>query len=365
MSPLKQVVVLVVVAVVAGGAWLAFSDRLPGIAGDTDGATDFAAVRDATVPVMVNPARLQSDGAVIQAVGTGIARQAVTLHPEAAGRVVERLFEGGERVEAGAPLLRLDDEVERLTLDLARVNVADAEQRLARYEQAAPSGAVSQSEVDVARTALQAMRIERQRAELALERRTLVAPFSGVIGIPDIAVGDRVEQTTAVATLDDRSALLVAFEVPEAFAGSLDLGDPVAATTWAHPGESFEGAIVDIASRLDPATRTLLVRASLPNIDDRLRPGMAFAIVLHLVGNRYPAVPSIAVQWDSEGAHVWVVEDDMAQRVPVTIIRRGEGVVLIDGALAEGALVVVEGMQRLRPGITVEFDSTATAAADG
>lgn len=361
MSPLRQIGVLVLVAAVAAGAWIAWSGSLFGTTGVESGVDEVAKAPATAVPVLVVPVGLQGDGAVIQAVGTGIARQAVVLHPEAAGRVVELAVKAGDRVEQGALLLRLDDEGERLALDLARVNVADAEQRLARYEQAAPSGAVSQSEVDVARTALQAARIERQRAELALERRSLVAPFGGVIGIPQVDLGDRVDETTPVATLDDRSALLVAFEVPEAFAGSLDIGDPVAATTWARPGESFQGTIVDIASRLDPVTRTLPVRASLPNDDDRLRPGMAFAIVLRLVGNRYPAVPSIAVQWDSEGPHVWLVEDETARRVPVTIIRRGEGVVLIDGAIAEGAAVVVEGMQRLRPGIPVELGSTATA----
>lgn len=362
MSPLRQVGVLVLVAAVAAGAWIAWSGSLFGTTGVESGVGEVAKAPATAAPVVVAPVRLQGDGAVIEAVGTGIARQAVELHPEAAGRIVELAFEAGDRVEPGALLLRLDDEEERLALDLARVNVADAEQRLARYEQAAPSGAVSQSEVDVARTALQAARIERQRAELALERRSLVAPFGGVIGISEVDVGDRVDETTPVATLDDRSALLVAFEVPEAFAGSLAEGDTVGATTWARPGERFEGTVVEVASRLDPATRTLTVRASLPNDDDLLRPGMAFAIGLQLAGGRFPTVPSIAVQWDSEGAHVWLIADGTAERMPVKIVKRGDGVVLIDAALDENDAVVVEGMQRLRPGTAVEV---VAADADG
>lgn len=325
-----------------------------------------AGASESTAPVVVTPVTTASNAAVIEAVGTGRATKAVTLYPEASGQVTAILFEAGDYVKADDPLLRLDAEDEELAVELAEVRLQDARQQLERYETTAPSGAVSTSEVDQARTALSAARIELAQAELALHKRTLRAPFDGVVSIPDVEAGDRVTTSTVISTLDDRSTLLVDFEVPEAFAQGVAVGDPVRAVTWALPGEIFDGVVDSLASRIDAQTRTLRVRARIDNDDDRLRTGMSFNIRLPLQGERFPSVPSIAVQWDRRGAYVWRTVDGTAERVEVDVLKREDEWILVDGPLSPGDQIVVEGVQRLQPGRSVEVTVRDTPiAAEG
>jgi len=358
MSLLRQGLIAVLLAALAAGGWYAWSAQPE--AGSPAPSADEA---PPPAPVVVERVRFESAAAVIEAVGTGMALQAVELTPEATGRVVEIRFEAGQRVEAGAPLLRLDAEDERLALELARVTLDDARQTLERYERAAPSGAVSASEVDAARTALAGAKIEVQQAELALEERTLRAPFAGTSGIPGVDVGDRVGESTTVGTLDDVSSLLVSFDVPEAFLYGVERGGALDLTTWARPGDRFEGAVAAIGSRVDPVARTLEVRARVDNAEGLLKPGMAFTVRLRLAGERFPSVPSIAVRWQREGAFVWKVTDGRAEQVPVEVLKRRDDWVLVDAELGAGDRVVVEGLQRLRPGRAVEIVGGAEVAA--
>lgn len=361
MTVIRQLLLLAVLAIAAGAAWYALpalwtTADSPAGRGVRGGAETVRAVVTAQV-------RYESDAAVVEAVGTGQAVRAITLFPEAAGRVTELLFEAGQRVEPDQPLLRLDDDDDRLAVDLAKVRLQDARQRLARFERAAPSGAVSASEVDTARTALSAARIQLAQAELALRQRTLFAPFAGIVGIARIDVGDRVTEATEITSLDDRSTLLVDFDVPEAFAFGIAAGNPLTAITWALPGERFEGTVDSLATRIDPLTRTLRVRARLPNTGDRLRTGMSFVISLPLEGERFPSVPSVAVQWDRKGAFVWVVRGGKAERIAVTVMKRSEANVLVDAPLTVEDQVVVEGVQHVRPGLPVTVESATPLAA--
>jgi len=354
MSPLRQIALVAVVAAVAGTAWLI---DLPALLG---GAPPDAPGQGARrgggrkAVTYVAPVQVANDAAVVDALGTAQAVRSVTLYPEASGNVTAVLFAAGQRVPAGTPLLRLDAEAEELAVKLARLNLEDARQQLARYEQVASSGAVSRSQVDRARTSLSAARIAQSQAELALAKRTLRAPFGGVPGIPGVEVGERVTPETPIAAFDDRSNLYIDFEVPEVFARGVGVGTAVAVSTWARRDEPVTGRVESTSSRIDPTTRTLRVRALVPNPDDRLRPGMSFSVRLSVAGSRYPAVPALAVQWDRQGAYVWRVVGGKVEPVRVKVLKRTGGLMLVDGPLAAGQQVVVEGTQRLRPGRKVE-----------
>lgn len=363
MSLKKQLVILAGIGLLVAAIVLlevpGFSRVQPG--GDSENAS-LPSGPEAAAPVVVTPVSMASNAAMVEAVGTGEASRAITLYPEAAGRVTEIVFRAGETVAEGQPLLRLDSEDEALAVDLAQVQLKDARQQLERYENTAPSGAVSTSEVDRARTALSAARIELAQAELALRKRTLRAPFDGIISIPDVSVGDRVTTTTAVSTLDNRSILLVDFEVPEAFAQGVREGTEITATTWALPGQQFEGVVDSVASRIDPQTRTLRVRGRIDNQEDQLRTGMSFTIRLPMRGKRFPSVPSIAVQWDRRGAYVWRTVDGEAERIEVNVLKREDQWILVDAPLSPGDQIVVEGVQRLQPGRAVDATVQETIA---
>ena len=178
-------------------------------------------------------------------------------------------------------------------------------------------------------------------------------------------VGDQVTTSTGVTTLDDRSHILVDFRVPERFVGQVEEGAPVAARPLARPSLALAGQVVALDSRVDTATRTLRVRASLGNADDLLRPGMAFSISMKFPGETYPAVDPLAIQWSADGAYVWTGVDGKAARVPVTIIQRNNDAVLVDADLPVGTMVVTEGVQLLRPGAPFAFDGQGATGAAG
>lgn len=301
----------------------------------------------------------------VEAVGTARARHSVVLYPDAAGEVTEVKFDAGDRVEEGQELLQLEAEDERLAVDMAEVELADAKRLLDRYRRSEGAGAVTPATLDTAESAVERARIALERAKEALEDRSLRAPFAGYMGLTTIDPGARITESTAVASLDDRSVLLVTFPLPEILLGQLVPGQEIQLSTWSNRTEKVTGTIVDVDSQVDPQTRTFLVRAHVNNAEDRLRPGMSFRIALTLQGPRYPTVPEVSLQWGGDGAYVWAVENGKAKRVAATIVQRRDGMILVDADLPEGTPVVAEGVQRIHAGQAVrDVSETVTAVEE-
>lgn len=362
MSWLRQVIGVAVIAALAAGAWVLLSGSN---ASDSSGAGGRPGGGGGGAPVVTEPVVFTNADQTLRAIGTADAARSVTLYPASNGEVALVLFSAGEMVTAGDPLLALDADEEELALELARIQMEEQQRTVARNEQLAPSGAVAASALQTARSALAEAQNRLAGAELALERRTLLAPFSGVMGLTEIVEGDRVTTTTPIATIDDRSALIIDFEVPERFAAQVSLNLAVAANTPALPGQVFAGRISALDSRLDPETRTLPVQATIPNPDDRLRAGLSFAVELSFAGTSHPSVPEMAVQWSRDGAFVWRIVDGIAERVPITVIERADGRIIADGDLVEGDRIVVEGTQRMRDGREVEELAAPEATVEG
>jgi RND family efflux transporter MFP subunit len=292
----------------------------------------------------------------VSAIGDGIAARSVTVTPYVSGRVVSLDAASGDFVKAGAPIVRLDSEAEEIALDRARLTLEDARATLARDQELVRSHTKSEVELTQAALAVNQAELEVRDAELALDRRVVRAPFDGWVGILGVDVGDQVDTDTAIATLDDRSHILVDFRVPERFTGQLRVGSPVSARPLANPGISLAGEVVTLDSRIAEDTRTLRARASFDNRADRLRAGMAFAMTMRFPGETFPAVDPLSIQWSANGAYVWVADDGKAKQVPVRIVQRNNDKVLVDAPLAPGTLVVTEGVQMLRAGAPFEFE---------
>lgn len=333
---------------------------------ETSGRGGWRGGASSGVPVVAEAVRFEAERVRIEAVGTARAKRSVELYPEAAGEVVAVNFTPGERVAEGDALLELDARDERLALELADVRLAEARRLLDRYVAAEARGdaTVAATVVDTARSAVEAARIERDRARVALDKRTVRAPFAGVVGLTDIDPGDRIDPTTLIANMDDRSALLVLFPVPEAFAGRLAPGDPIEIETWTVGRRSALGAIVDVDSRIDPTSRAFNARAQVENPDDSLRPGMSFRVGLDLVGDRWASVPEVSLLWGADGPYVWVVDEGRARRVDVAVVQRVQGRVLVDGDIAPGTEIVAEGVQRMRANLPVRTLDAEMLARD-
>jgi RND family efflux transporter MFP subunit len=351
MGVLKQLAVLVVVA---GLGYLAYAYGWPLVRpADSRQAGATSDVPESATRVLVAEAEVRPERTLIEAVGTGEAVRSATLYPADSGEVVAVTIRPDARVMQGDLLLELDRRAEELAVEMAEVRVEEARRLLNRYERTAGSGAVPESTVDEARAALQSARIELRQAEVALEDRMVLAPFDGRIGMTDVDVGDRIGPDDPIATLDDRSALFVDFPIPEIFLERVAVGQAILVAPWASRDRPVQGEIVELGSRVDRESRSFTARARVPNEADRLRPGMSFAVSLELSGRRYPLVPEVAVQWGGDGAFLWVVRDGTARRVPVTVVQRQEGTVLVDADVAAGEPVVVEGIQRMREGLAV------------
>lgn len=311
--------------------------------------------------VIVEPVHFSAERTLVQAVGTSRALRSIELYPATSGEVTHVRFQPGQYVEAGDVLVELDQRDEKLAVELAEVRLEDAERLFERYKSSAAVGATIPTTLDAARTELEAARIQLNRARVALDDRTIEAPFSGYVGITDVDPGDRIQPSTVITTLDDRSSLMVSFEVPEVLIDRLNVGDAVTVSTWNARASQVTGEVIEIDSRINPQTRTFVSRARVDNPGDRLRPGMSFRIDLDLEGEPYPELAEISLQWGAEGSFIWKVVDGKAARVPVNIVQRKQGKVLVDSSLSEGDLVVVEGIQRLREGSAVQPEMTTAA----
>ena len=113
---------------------------------------------------------------------------------------------------------------------------------------------------------------------------------------------------------------------------------------------------------MDPASRTLRIRARIDNPEDKLRAGMAFSVGMRFAGDTFPAVDPLAVQWDAEGSYVWQVVDGKSVKTRVRIIQRNPDVVLVDAELKADDAVVVEGLQRVREGADVRIAGASETA---
>lgn len=294
-----------------------------------------------------------SEGVVndrLTAIGTGQAVQSVSVRTLVSGQIVDIPVRPGGKVQRGDVLIQLDAAQEELVVERAKLAVKDAKARSDRLDSLVASRAVSSVEADQARNALDAARVALREAELDLSRRTVTAPIAGSLGILAVNTGDYVTNQTEIASIDDRSQILIEFFVPERFTSGMEVGKPVAALAISRPGETFAGEISAVDNRVDEASRTLRVRARIPNRDDTLRAGMSFEVTIGFTGERWPTVDPLAIQWDSAGSYVWRVSEGKAARVDVAIIQRNSDSVLVNADLAPGDAVVTEGVQSVRPG---------------
>ena len=315
------------------------------------------------VPVIAQSVGYEHASTRVEAVGTSQANLSADIYPAASGEVVAVNFEPGQYVQQGDVLVELDSRKEALAVQLARVKLEDATRLYERYSRSAASGAVVPATLDAARTAVETARLELEQAKIALDDRSIEAVFAGHVGATEVDPGDRVGPDTLITTLDDRGSLLVSFDVPESYIGELEVGATIRLETWSAAMPAVSGDIVDIGSRIDPRNRTFATRARVDNADDMLRPGMSFRVSADVRGPRYAVVPETAVLWGADGAYVWSVIDGEATRIDVKIVQRREGRVLIDGDLGADNVVVVEGTQRMRNGVVVEYSEQRLASS--
>ena len=321
--------------------------------------------------VFAEPARNQTFANRVEAIGTLEANERADLTLSASDRVTAVYFEDGQRVKAGKTLVSLAQREQSALVEGAEAELAQANQELARLEPLTAKGAVSQAELDIARRNANAA-AELRAVQSRQRDRVLVAPFDGVLGFRQVSVGSLVRPGDVVATLIDDSVMRLDFAVPSIFLSSLKPGLTIEARSYDLPGAAFTGTVDSINNSIDPVTRSVRVRAMIPNADGQLKAGMFVAVALLAQPRDALSVPEGALQPLGPETFVWTVSDGasgpVANRVKVEIGLRQDGRAEILAGLEPGQRIVTEGALRLREGAAIVLRDQAIlkpAAAGG
>lgn len=288
----------------------------------------------------------------IEVLGEARALRSVTLISEVAGLVDEVLIAPGQRVKAGDVLLRIENDDQEIALARARAQYPIAKANAERFERLEKENAASAQEAEDAYNRYKAAEADLRSAEVALERRSVIAPFGGIAGITEIEPGDYLRTGDLIATLDDISSVIVEFSVPQEAAGAVNIGQAVSARLSSGGGAAHKGAITAIDSRIDPQTRSLRIEAKFENDDLQLIPGAVFAVETTSEAKRAIALPGLAIQWDRSGAYVWRRgAEGQSERASIVILQRNDDEVIVEGDIAAGDVIVGEGADRVRAGM--------------
>lgn len=296
----------------------------------------------------------------------------VEVANEIAGVVEVLEFESGQTVEAGDVLLRIEAETDEAALETREAEARLALQQFERFSDLIRQNAVSQSEFDEARANYEAAeaRVHEQRA--LLNKKTIRAPFSGVLGLRQVDLGQYIAVGTAIVGINMLDPIQVDFTISERELPRVRVGDRVEVTVAAYADRQFNGQVQAIDSSVLPESRTVRVRAELPNPDLQLRPGM-FANVRTVRDEMLEVVtvPRTAISYNTYGDFVFkVVEGDAGQkiveRVSVTTGEARNGDVEIVEGIRPGDTVVGAGLLRLRNNQPVRIvDQAATGNESG
>jgi len=321
--------------------------------------------------VTVDTVRLHTFSDEVQALGTAQAFESVTIASKVPDRIRALHFDSGQRVSKGQVLVELASLEQDADLAEAVAQLEADQSELQRIVELSERGFATRAALDAAKAAAarSEARVEALRARIA--DRTLRAPFAGVLGLRNASVGQLVQPGDEIVTLDDVSRIKLDFEVPENQLTQVRRGVALVAETAAYPGRVFRGEVDQLDSRIDPATRTVRARAVLPNRDGALKPGMLMTVRVKANPHDSLAIPETALLERGEGVFVYRLADE-SERPPVELARvdiglRQAGMVEVLTGLAQGDRLVVEGVNRVRPGQPIEPVPArgATMAAPG
>lgn len=352
---MKRIVYLAAAVALLLGAYLLWSHySQPKPAPAAKPAAAPAAAR--ALPVKVATVRRETLTDAVTAVGTLLANESVMIRPEIDGRIEAIHFQEGQLVRKGDKLVSLDAaEVEaQLTSAIAAANLNRS--RLKRSEELFAKKFISAQALDEARENFNQANAREAEVRARLAKTVIRAPFEGVTGLRQVSPGAYAKAGQDIARLEGIGTLKLDFRVPEAYLRQIRTGQSLTVTVDAYAGENFSGTIYAIEPSVDEATRTVLLRARLPNPGVRLKPGM-FARVSLVLAQRENAlvVPEQAIVPRGDGRFVFRVVESKAVLTKVETGLRRPGEVEITSGLEDGQAIVADGQLRLQDGAAVSL----------
>ncbi|MDT8429473.1 MAG: efflux RND transporter periplasmic adaptor subunit [Pseudomonadales bacterium] len=351
---MRHPVFLVFILLVAGVSYAVF-DRLSsqgaGPAGGPGGFGPGGPGRGGATAVTLGTVSRQLLADRVESVGTAVANESVNLTAKVSDTVNKVHFNDGSLVTQGQVLVELTNDAEATRLAEAQASADDAQRQYDRVRNLLAANLIAPTEVDVARTRVETAVARLDGVMVAMDERLIRAPFTGILGYRNISEGSLLSPNTVITTLDDISVIKLDYSVAEVYLADIKVGQTIKAHSIVYEGEEFEGVVRVVGSRVDPVTRSVSVRAHIDNPDGRLRPGMLLTVVMDLNAREVNVIPEQAVISAQGRQYVFVVDNEnIPQRVEVTLGRRRPGLVEVVSGVNPGQRVVVQGIGQVRPG---------------
>lgn len=317
--------------------------------------------KDAPVPVELVAVQSGPLQETLAAVGSLDAEESVDIRPEVDGEITTIRLTEGEKVKKGDVLLQIDESKQAATVAEAEADYKLAQETIHRADMLLSDGTISQQEHDQTRANFARMEASLALAKKRMTEYTLTAPFDGILGRRYVSVGQYVTPQTTLVSIYALDRMKLNFSVPERYSAKITPGQMVRLKVAAYAEEFFSGEIYLIEPRVDPGTRTVQVRAYVPNVDHRLKPGM-FANLEVTVGTKPKALtlPEECLFPNAGGFAVYRSAEGVAELVPVETGLRVPGKVEILKGLRDGDLIARSGNLRLSPGRKLLPEKPAT-----
>jgi len=301
--------------------------------------------------VVVQP---QSISPSIGGIGGLIANETVLIRPEIAGRIIGIHFKEGQHVAKGALLVTLAAHELKALVAESNSNQNLVRGRYERAQELFKKNFISQQALDEARENAVRAGAQLDQNQARLSKTEIRAPFSGQIGLRQVSLGAVVQAGQDIVRLDDIDTLKLEFRLSESQLSKIKLGQQVSVQVDAFPQQQFTGQVYAIEPGVDEKSRSLMLRARVPNRGGKLRPGLFARVSLQLEGaSDSLMIPEQAIVPKGDKAFVYRIVDNAAELVPVTLGARRPGEVAIASGLKAGDLIVTEGHQKLGPGAAV------------
>lgn len=306
------------------------------------------------MPVDVDTARRETVVDAVRATGRIEPMQAIELRPDEQGRIVELLFQEGQSVEKGAALIKIDDAMLKAQAERATADRDLTKQNLDRVRRLRAENATSTADLERAEATARSAAAALSLLQLQIERTTVRAPFTGVVGQRFVNVGDYVTSATNLLTLQTTDPQRAVIEVSERHAGQLRPGQTVQFSVAAQPERVFRATVEFVDPVVQNAGRTITVKARAANPSNVLKAGMFIEARLATTARpNATVIAEDAVQPLRSANVVWAVVDGKAARRVVEIGTRTRGLVEILSGVNAGDVVVVGGLERMQEGMAV------------
>lgn len=316
------------------------------------------------VGVIVAPVVMKSFADPVEALGTTKANETVVITADTSEKISAIHFEDGQSVKKGDLLVTLDKDEEEAELRAAEALLADRQSAYDRAKELQESSAISKGTLQERLGALKQVQADIETVKARISKLTILAPFDGILGLREVSVGTLVQPGDKITTIDDLTNIKVDFDVPSVFLSTLRPGLPVIGKVEAFKGKEFEGTVATVNTQVDPVTRTVRVRAVLPNTDAILKPGLLMTITLLKEQREALLIPEEALIKRGNKNFVFVAESadgkTIAHQREITIGSRQPGVIEVVQGLAEGELLVNHGTMKISDGSEISIQAEDT-----